>query len=163
DYGIEPAALIAIREAYQAHLKSTAETPLYADRRYEPLTDVMVPAPSEWFAYLTIPVHTHLGTGVIRKGTVGGYVYDGQPLGLNRAAASEALRERTGRKPFLPSFEELCAATERTLQQAGGDEGPRMVELLKQIEAKIDLHLARAGSAEKQVLMHERAAARAVR
>jgi hypothetical protein len=163
DHGIEPAAMIATRKAHEAHVKSTAETLPYADQRYEPLTDVMVPAPSEWFAYLAIPVHIHLGTGVIRKGVLGGYLYNGQTLGSNRPTAAEALLERTGRKLFLPSFEELCNETEKTLEQAGGDDGPKVVEILKQIEAKIALHMTKAGPAEKQVLMHERAAARAVR
>jgi len=74
-----------------------------------------------------------------------------------------ALLERSSRKPFLPSFDELCRQTEATLHQAGGLDGQRVVQILLEIETKLDRHIALAGPAEKQILMLERAAARAVR
>ena len=92
-YGVEPAALVATREAFEAYVASTADYPPYADQNYEPLADVMVPAPSELFAYLALAVSLHVG-GPIRYDALDGYTYDGHPLGIDRVAASAALRER---------------------------------------------------------------------
>jgi hypothetical protein len=162
DYGIEPAALAATREALQAQMAATSEIPPFTDRAYEPMTDVMVPAPTEWFAYLALPIFLHHRKGPITYDMLRGYLYDGQPLGKDRVAASAALLARTGRPPFLPGFEELCVRVEAALHQACGGDGALVVAELGRIEATLDRHIAGAGPAEKQVLMLERAAARAL-
>jgi hypothetical protein len=169
DYGVEPAALVATREALQAHTASTSDIPPFADKAYEPLADVMVPTPSEWFAYLAIPIFLclHHNEGVIRYDELHGYVYNGQPLSkdrvMDRVTASAALLERTGRLPFLPSFEELCDQAKATLHDAARHDSSEVVKTLLAIEAVLEKHMTEVGSAEKQVLMLERAASRALR
>jgi hypothetical protein len=161
-YGVEPAALVATQEAFQAYVASPAEYPPYADQNYKPIADVMVPAPSELFAYLALAVSLHLG-GPIRYDELDGYTYDGHPLGVDRVAASAALRERTGRLSFLPGFEELCAQTQEMLRAHAGRGARHLVTSLTEIEEKLEQHIRLVRPAEKQILMLERAAARVVR
>ena len=163
DYGIEPASLVATHEALAAHMAATSDIPPFADQAYEAIADVVVPAPSEWFAYLAIPIHLHRPQGMIRYDPLRGYVYGGTLLGKDRVKASEALLTRVGRLSCLPSFEDLCGQVESTLHEACKFDASMVVDELSRIEATLDRHIACAGPAEKQVLMLERAAARAVR
>ncbi len=162
DYAIELPALKVTRDALEAHVQSRNTIPVFADQRFTPMADVTVPGARDWFAYLAIPMHEHLNTGVITvEGR--GYFYKGEILGKTHVTASTALLEKSARLAFLPPHEALCQQTEETLWQAGGQDIQRVVELLNEIEAKLDRHIDLARPAEKQVLMYERAAARAVR
>jgi hypothetical protein len=163
DYGLEPAALVATHEALEAHMASTSGIPPHADKAYEPMADVLVPAPPEWFAYLAIPIHLRRNQGLIQYDVLRGYLFDGHALGKDRVEASAALLTRAGRLPFLPGYEELCAQVEATLHRDHGGNAADVVGELRRIEATLDRHIAGAGPAEKQVLMLERAAARALR
>lgn len=160
DFGVEPAALVATTEALEASILSPSEIPPYADQRYEPLADIMVPPEVEWFAYLAIPIHLQLQTGVIRCDELRAWTYEGKEVGQNRKLASAALRRRHNRAPFLPSFEELTAETQELLLSVG--DGHKVVEVLAAIEEKVTSEMADADPGTRLVLTFERAAARAL-
>lgn len=163
DYGVEPAALLATREALEAYVESPTDIPPFPDRAYQPVADVVLPTPGERYAYLAIPLSLRLGQGPIAFDRVRGYTYDGQTLGLDRKAASAAVLKHDARLSFLPSFEQLSISTEAALLKAGGDDPARIVGILKELEAVLDRHIAGARPTEKPVLMLERAASRALR
>jgi hypothetical protein len=160
DFGVEPAALAVTGEALEAYLTDPGEIPPFADRRYEPLADLVVPSPQEWFVLLSIPLHLELHTGVIRYDPLRGFLYHDQPLSQDRVGASRQLLKRTDRPEFLPPFEELAARTEAALVH--GRDSEAVLAILRSLEKKLTQHLRAAATALKQVLLAERTAARAV-
>lgn len=160
DYGIEMGALTATHEAVKAHLTGNKDFPPFPDKTYLPVTDVVVPRPDEWFGYLTIPLHLFLSTGVVRQDWLDGWSYNDMPLGHTRMDASERIRDSASRPPGFPSVQEISRQTEILLRSGRTPE--QIIAILNAMEKTLSQQIQETSQAEKQILMRERAATRAI-
>jgi hypothetical protein len=112
---------------------------------------------------MAISVHQVLQTGLIQHETRG-YVYDGgHLLGADRVDAVAALLATTYRASFLPPADELARGVFAALERASDGDDHRHIEILQEIEGRIDRHMAGAAARERYTLSLERSAVRSFR
>jgi len=160
DFGVEIGALTATVETCDAYLEGNADFPPFPDKRYQPLVNLVVPQPTEWYQYLAIPFHLCSGDGAVRVDETGMWFYNDVPLGRSHVEASRALRKRRNRDPRIPDYEKLGEEIERALRH--GRTPNEIVETLKSIENAVSRHLAEEKGPLAQQLMRELAVCRAL-
>jgi len=159
DFGSEIGALAMTEEAFRGYVKRNGHLSPFAEPDYVGRTDLIVPLPRWRWLYLAMPLHSYLRPERLTCDDFRGWWWDGRVrLGTTYLEAFETLGERRCRLDGLPSIDELMASTENLL--LANRTRKEVFRILKEVEDRIARQLASCRTAERCLVMQQRAAVR---